>query len=170
MVTKIVHDADSFLSGVGELYDSIKCECNNKISLLGMKFNDDVFSETIVKCYETISNEKHENIDIAAYFWSSFKQNTVNDRKKWINHTVDTIPDTPSKDNAFESFEYSDTMSLVMKHLVASFGEEVVDLYIQHVNGLTYKELLKVSNIKSLNYQFRKIKKTLHTIKKFIVL
>ena len=89
MKTVKVYDATGFITCVGDNYDTIKEEFKNKSKKYGLRFNEDIYSDTMLKCYEAIQKDEGKEIDVIAYFWTSFKYNTINEGKKWINHTVD---------------------------------------------------------------------------------
>lgn len=166
MKTVKVYDATGFITCVGDNYDTIKEEFKNKSKKYGLRFNEDIYSDTMLKCYEAIQKDDGKEIDVIAYFWTSFKYNMINEGKKWINHTVDEIPELSEFDEGLTSLEDRELLDCLTSYLYRHFRNEVVDMYFEHANGAAYKDLTDEKNFDKLDYTFRKIRKKIDDFKK----
>lgn len=145
-------DKNRFMFFLSKNFQEIKENFKRQITALGFVFDDDVFSETIIKCNEKI-DEKYQNLnddEMINYFWQAFRINTMRELKYLRNNTTDTFPVLyENEETSYEKFEN------VSEMIISRFGEDLYNLFMLHANGMSYKELGKISDIKNLKYQFR---------------
>lgn len=121
----------------------------------GLGFSEDIFHDTLMSCYGRpdvdISNIKN-------YLFCAFKQNLIRDKQYACNSMhVDTedyiVPDDPH--DCTESYvEYNDIMNLLEK----KFGKDLINIYKEHLDGYSIRELEEAYNIKGLNYKLNQVK------------
>lgn len=164
-----MEDEKIFINYINDHYDLLKNKykkfCNEK----QYTFDEDVFSDTIIKCYDAI--EKKGSLDdktpygIESYFFKSFKQNLQREKqyarneKRDCNFTSDEVESlyedyvnqteksshTKLKNDLYVDFATLYLMSKVEEH----FDEEHFYLFrIKNLCNLTYKQLQAKTNIK----------------------
>lgn len=164
-----MEDEKIFINYINDHYDLLKNKykkfCNEK----QYAFDEDVFSDTIIKCYDAI--EKKGSLDdktpygIESYFFKSFKQNLQREKqyarneKRDRNFTSDEVESlyedyvnqteksshTKLKNDLYVDFATLYLMSKVEEH----FDEEHFYLFrIKNLCNLTYKQLQAKTNIK----------------------
>jgi len=137
-----------FFEFIGKNYNKLKNECRVKIRRIGLAFNEDVFSDTIIKCNDKLKgNDKIDGKDMVSYFWIAFKKNTLREIGYLRNNTTDEIPDIYDEDGCDEFIDLYDEIAT---YIIDNFGEELFQLFSLHSNGVLYKELYKMTTITDL--------------------
>lgn len=149
-----MEDDNYFMKYISSNFIKIKNDFKLKIKRVGLSFNEDIFSDTILKCNERLSKTKPEKIEMIAYFWTAFKMNTLRELSYVRNNTIDTIPEISSEefDTTNEKF------NAVSELIINKFGDEIYELFVLHSNGIKYEDLEKMTNIKHIKYLFRKVR------------
>ncbi len=127
----------TFLDIVADEYDSLKKSFGNQIRSAGMRFDEDIYGETMMKCQEQMKGIEMERDCAVAYFWKSFKNNTIREKKYSRNsqRCDDSGQDIPS---------YNDGGTLltnVMAKLRMKYGFQDVDKFLRHAEGETYDSI-----------------------------
>lgn len=141
-----------FMFYISKNFQEIKENFKRQITALGFLFDEDVFSDTIIKCNDKI-NKNFPNImdeEMINYFWQAFKINTMRELKYLRNKTTDEFP------LLYEEEEVTnDKFDAVSDLIIKQFGKNIYKLFLLHANGTPYSELVKMTNINNLKYQFR---------------
>lgn len=148
-----------FLTMVGKEINKIKNCFRKGLTKYNAVFDEDIFSDTMLKCYDKLQGTKITNDIAMRYFWISFKNNTlkINDRDR--NH-FDVVPYV-SGDTIDEPYDnrYDILFEIINDCVATEFGAQIAGLWKKHVlEGSTYEELQKDCKIDNLHYQFRKIR------------
>ncbi len=174
-----VSDQDIFLEHIAKHYNELKAKYKTFCGLNNYAWDEDIFSDTILKCYDAISkkgclNDKTDQ-GIQNYFFISFKLNCkregqyARNQKRDLNITSDNINEvyeewynenhvtskTKLLNDLFTDFSTLYIMSLVEEN----FPPE--DFYIFRLKtlcGLTYKQLQEKTNEKRIRQRVVNIK------------
>lgn len=148
-----------YLNQISLHYEEIKKSFQANMSKLKMKFDEDIFQDTLIKCSETYKDDVSDIKKIKAYFWTAFKTNTINCNQR--RKRVEDIDATPVDIIDEEYMEEIDEFVEIAKDaLYGEFGEEITDLWLRHVTkDEEYEDLAKESGINNIHYQFKKIRK-----------
>lgn len=148
---------------IGNQYDEIK---NNFI--IGSKkqkiiFDNDVFSDTFIKCYDTLGDKPFEDSKcVIKYYWASFLNNI---RKKFRKPKYKPIV-TELNENIDMIDEESDTeikcciCDLILDSVYEKFGDRLYNAwYLHFIENKTYDYILSLPYYKDLNLhdEFRRI-------------
>lgn len=149
-----------FLLMVGSDLNRIRNFFRKGLEKYQVAFDEDIFSDTMLKCVEKL-NEKCIDADMAMhYFWISFKNNTLKAKEKSTNR-VDDIDDacvTSIIDEPYDERKYI-LYDIIIDEVENEFGPELSNLWKQHIlHDKSYEELQKITEIKNLHYCFRKIR------------
>lgn len=141
-------------------FNKIKNAFCDRIHNIGLHFDDDVFSQTIIQCNDKLS-ENNDNTkitdDMLWYFWKAFKNNTLREFKYARNKITDEdIPEDIIEEEYDNSIDI--TFNEISNMIINKFGEELYQLFVLHANGTHYDELEKITNIQQIKYKFRKIR------------
>ena len=148
-----------YLNQISLHYEEIKKSFQVNMSKLKMKFDEDIFQDTLIKCSETYKDDVSDIKKIKAYFWTAFKTNTINCNQR--RKRVEDIDATPVDIIDEEYMEEIDEFVEIAKDaLYGEFGEEITDLWLRHVTkDEEYEDLARESGINNIHYQFKKIRK-----------
>lgn len=153
-----------FLTMVGKDIDRIKNCFRKGLLKFNASFDEDVFSDTMLKCYDKLQNTKITNDVAMRYFWISFKNNTLKTYDRYRNRY--TIVSNVSGDTIDEPYDNRcDVLFEIISDYVAmEYGADVAWLWKKHVlEGATYEDLQKETNVENLHYRFRKIRDYVRT-------
>jgi hypothetical protein len=148
-----------YLNQISLHYEEIKKSFQVNMSKLKMKFDEDIFQDTLIKCSETYKDDVSDIKKIKAYFWTAFKTNTINCNQR--RKRVEDIDATPVDIIDEEYMEEIDEFVEIAKNaLYGEFGEEITNLWLRHIiKDEEYDDLEKESGINNIHYQFKKIRK-----------
>ena len=173
-------DSRLFLNYINDNYTVLKNKYRKICKENDIDFDDDVFSSTILKCYEAI--ERKGNLDdtshqgIENYFFRSFKQNTKREKqycrvtKRDLNITSDNINEiyedwyNDNKDTAINKVKsdlYKDFSALyIMLMVEENFDNEHFRLFNLKtlMTCMTYKKLQEKTNCTSCRQKFVTVK------------
>ena len=163
-------DQDIFLDYIAKHYTKLKYKYVNFCKEHNYKWDEDIFSDTILKCYEAIRKKGKLNDTtpqgIENYFFIAFKLNIkregqyARNQKRDMNITSDDINEayeTWYNDNHITSLEkvksdlFKDFSILyIMMVVEANFDQEHFYLFrIKTLGNLTYKQLQERTKIKA---------------------
>lgn len=143
-----------FLVYIANNFNDVKHKFEVGIERVGLAFDEDIFSDTLIKCNEKLKETNINNNEMIYYFWMAFKNNTLREVGYLRNHTTDEIPE----DIIDEEYNEKNTFEQVTKLIINEFGEEIYQLFSLHANGMTYEELYKITNLENLKYTFRRVR------------
>ena len=149
-------DAGLFFSCVSEKFYEIKNRFKTKILHLGFIFDEDIFSDTLLKCNDTLSKRSLDRSKMIFYFWTAFKNNTLRDLKYSRNKLRSDFPEDIVDEIDFETI--TEDFEKISKMIILEFGEELFEYFVLHTNGMSYEKLYKLSNIDNLKDKFRRIR------------
>lgn len=149
-------DAGPFLSCIGERFYEIKHSFKTKISRLGLAFDEDIFSDTLVKCNDALSKRSLGSNKMIFYFWSAFKNNTLRDLNYSRNKLRGEFPEDVIDEIDFETV--TEDFEKISRMVILEFGDEMYEYFVLHANGMPYEKLYQLSKIDNLKYRFRRIR------------
>ena len=158
--------ADKFIEWVGNNYDELQYRYKKFCSNTRITYDDDVFSDTIVKCFNLI--EKNGINDDTPkgyddYLFKAFKNNIKREKQYSRVAKKKEIPDVPTAyEDYYNNYNDSPTKKImrdlkedfsalyVIKKVEEQFPPEYVYVFkLKFLYKLTYKELQKKSNVKN---------------------
>lgn len=145
---------DRFLEYIGNNFDKVKNKFEEYITNMGHTFDEDVFSETLLKCDTKMKDKEITGSEMQSYFFMAFKNNTLREKKYARNNTTDKIPENLLEEEPYDEEVINDITRLIIEN----FGTELYGLFLLHANGKKYKELEEMTTLKNLKYKFRKIR------------
>lgn len=126
-----------FLDIIAGEYNLLKKSFASMIRSGGMRFDEDIYGETMIRCQEKIGNIEIERDCAVAYFWKSFKNNTIREMKYWRNsqRCEESGQDIPSEDDG------GVLLTNVMNDLRKRYGYRDIDNFLRHAEGETYDSI-----------------------------
>lgn len=152
-------EAETFIERLGEVYEEMKRKMVKYCQLIQLQFDEDVFNETILKCYETIMKQGLEDTSDKGcqnYFFKSLIQNLRRERLYARNLKRDIIPDEnindileqyltsqPTAQDKILSDCYKDfAVYYIMCRAMENFSDEQFHLFnLKTLGNYTYKQL-----------------------------
>ena len=131
-----MQDQDIFINYINDNYSLLKNKYFNYCRENSLDFDEDIYQDTILKCYEAIAKKGFladtSNQGIENYFFISFKMNIKREGqyarncKRDMNYTSDNI------NSLYESW-YNANYSDARTKLINDLWKDFVTLYIMHV-------------------------------------
>lgn len=177
-------DKDKFMHYINDHYNHLKYKYINFCRDKGYQWDEDIFSDTILKCYEAINKkgklEDTSDQGIQNYFFISFKMNLkregqyARNMKRDLNVSSDEIEelyeDYYNKNNSSSAQKvYKDlfkdfSVLYIMTIVEDNFSPEEFYLFrIKTLGNLTYKELQEKTKIKASRQKVINVKNFLKT-------
>ena len=163
-------DQDKFMHYINDNYNYLKFKYINFCREHNYVFDEDIFSDTILKCYEAINKkgklEDTTDQGIQNYFFISFKMNLKREGQYARNQKRDRNVDSDSINDLYESW-YNDNNVSAMEKIKSDLFKDFSVLYIMTVvednfdtehfylfklktlGNLTYKQLQDKTKIKA---------------------
>lgn len=176
---RLVSDQDIFIRHISEHYDELKAKYKTFCGQNNYQWDEDIFSDTIVKCYDAIAkkgalNDKTDQ-GIQNYFFISFKMNIkregqyARNMKRDLNVTSDNINDvyeewynenhTTSRQKLLSDLWKDFSVLYIMSVVEENFPPE--DFYLFRLKTLcsyTYKQLQEATKEKRVRQRIVDIK------------
>lgn len=161
-----MEDAKRFINTVNDNYETIKKELQSYCDSVGEKFDEDIFQDTIIKCYTLI--EKNGEMKDSSYqgcknfMFQAFKRNLKREQQYARNQKRDANVTNLSKHNEvylnskltqeekLKSDLYKDFATLyLMKKVEEQFdGEHFYLFRLKTFTNMTYAQLAEKTGIK----------------------
>lgn len=164
------NDQDTFINHIGKHYNELQCKYKEFCRLNNLDWDYDIFSETILKCYEIIGRKGLANktpYGIESYFFMSFRNNIKRERQYARNTKRDLNIDSDSIDSLYEEYYnahhsssakkvYTDLFKdyatlYIMLAVEKNFDQECFYLFrLKTLGNMTYKQIKEKTNIKAI--------------------
>lgn len=155
----------TFLTHVAGSYGEIKRNFKKGLSKMKYSFDEDLFSDTILKCNNTFGDKVITKEEALKYFWVAYLNGYKNDKKKYAVKNTEAIPDNFNiVDNRPNyNYEIDDTYNIIIDALKDRFGEKNADAWVKHILfKKPYNKMLEDNEIpQNFHYIIKKIKKFL---------
>lgn len=172
-------DANKFIKYINDHYDLLKNRYRRFCSEKHYDWDDDIFGDTIVKCYDAIERKgglnDHTDQGIEDYFFRSFKQNLQREKqycrvaKRDYNVTSDEVnqlyEDKYNRDNDSSLIKlkndlYIDFATLyIMQRVEQEFdGEHFLLFRLKTLCNLTYRQLQDKTRLRGVRQKFLTVK------------
>lgn len=170
-------DEDIFMESMGNVWEEMRHKMMKLCSLTKQVFDEDVYSDTLLKCYDTIRKQGLEDKSQKGcenYFFKSFMTNLKRDKQYARVSKKDFTPDLMG---AYEDYLMSTSTSVddkIMNDLKEDFSilycmtraeenndPEAFHLFnLKHLGHYTYKELKeRVPNAKGIRQKVASVKR-----------
>ena len=139
-------------------YDNIKTLIKKEwYKMKHIKFDEDIFHNTLIKCMEKFNSPNFNENDFMAYLVSSFKTNTIREDSYFTNSKRDDKDVMTIKKEIFDNCSID--IDNLLSDICETFNREYCDILIDWLDGCTIKELNQLYNKKNCRYIIDKIRK-----------
>lgn len=90
--------AEEFLKNAGVLYTINKKSWRTIIEKKGYQFSEDIYNDSIVKTYDAIRKKETDTTDYLSYWFKTFLNNTMRE-KKYNNNKTTSIDEETNEEN-----------------------------------------------------------------------
>ena len=172
-------DQDLFINYINQHYDELKAKYKAFCGLNGYNWDEDIYSDTILKCYDAIAKKGHLNDTtsqgIENYMFISFKLNIkregqyARNMKRDLNITSDNINgiyeewyndnNTTSRTKLLTDLWKDFSTLYIMNEVESNFPPEDFYLFkLKTLCNMTYKEVQEKTNEKRIRQRIVDIK------------
>lgn len=126
--------------------DIIKRNCWKR----GIKFDEDIFEDTLIKCLETLIIEQD---DYQGYLINSYNNNALRETQYAYNKYKDDvpIPDKPFSNNDIDIEQLYDLLE-------NKFDKDIIIYFKEWVDGDSIRVIEENHKVSGLTYKFKKIR------------
>lgn len=121
---------------------------------LGMKFNEDIYNDMILKCLQVAPDDI---IDYSGYMIMAYNNAYWNKLKKLVPTELSTDNEPSAEDTN------SIDLDIIYKKIHNKFGSILLSLFKKWLSGWSVREIEELSGKDKLTYQFKKIKDCIKT-------
>lgn len=125
-----------FLEIVSLNYEEAKSAAKRMLGKHGIKFSEDIFTETLMKCDTLHGSEYLNEKEVSTYFLKALKNNSLTNirrNKRFVSVTEETAPVINAHCDASET--------VVHALIRDKYGETDAENFIRHAYGEKYKEI-----------------------------
>lgn len=163
-----MQDQDIFINYINNHYDELKWKYYNFCREKQFSWDEDIYSETILRCYDTIQKKGKLNDTtphgIESYFFLAFKNNIMNEKNYCRTRCRDYNYTTEKIAIAYDDW-YNKTNDTAREKLISDLFKDFAVLYIMYqVEANFDAEYFYLYRLKSLipNMTFKKLADTTH--------
>ena len=167
----VMTDAELFLNHINENYTKLKWKYYRFCIENHLSWDEDIYSDTILKCYETIEKKgKMQNntpYGIESYFFLAFKNNIRNEQRYCRSRLRDKNISSDNINDLYEEWynQNNDTATKkIEKDLFQDFSVFYLMLRVEEHFDPEYVYLFKVKTL-TPNMTFKKLAETCKNIK-----
>jgi len=172
-------DKEKFINHINDNYDELKRKFNRACRDLQLTLTDDLFQDTIIKCYDSIEKKGKLNdstpYGIESYFFQSLKMNIKRESQYARETKRDKNISSENIHQLYEDFYNTNSMSsnekllsdlykdfailYICKQVEMNFDNEYYYLFrIKYLTNITYKELAEKTNMKKVRQKVVEVK------------
>lgn len=136
--------AKEFMDLAGKMYEQNKRKWSNIVE----DFDEDIYSDTIVKVYESILKGADTNGDLQGYWFKSFKNNLNKNHKTITKVNSDTIKEKEEEENKVNI--YYSTISDILIKVKRKFDRKTFEVFRMYLLcNMSYEQLDKLTGVDS---------------------
>lgn len=126
-----------------KIKNNFKCASSKN----SIKFDDDIFIDTYLKCEESLKKHQlNDEANIIRYFWVSYFNNMKKSFRtsKYRQPLLELNENYDIEDTIYDSKKY-DLCDIINEEIIGKFGNDSHKLWILHfIEGKTYDELVNM--------------------------
>lgn len=155
--------AKEFLDLAGKLYEQNKRKWSNIVE----DFDEDVYSDTIIKVYDSILKGADTEGDLQGYWFKSFKNNIIKKQSKDVE-TVEAEKTLKEKEEEENNINiYYSTISDILLKVKYKFGRKTFEVFRMYLLcNMSYERLDELTGLDSKE-RISKVRKWLNGNKDF---
>lgn len=153
--------AKEFMDLAGKMYEQNKHKWSNIVE----DFDEDIYSDTIVKVYESILKGADTDGDLQGYWFKSFKNNLNKNHKTITKVNSDTIKEKEDEENKVNI--YYSTISDILIKVKRKFDRKTFEVFRMYLLcNMSYEQLDKLTGVDSKE-RISRVRKWLNDKKDF---
>lgn len=153
--------AKEFMDLAGKMYEQNKRKWSNIVE----DFDEDIYSDTIVKVYESILKGADTDGDLQGYWFKSFKNNLNKNHKTITKVNSDTIKEKEDEENKVNI--YYSTISDILIKVKRKFDRKTFEVFRMYLLcNMSYEQLDKLTGVDSKE-RISRVRKWLNDKKDF---
>lgn len=156
----MIYTIANYFDYVGDNYLKIKDNFTKILYSQHIKFDEDVFHNTIYNCYNTLTNSNlsfnYEN-ELLSYLFSAFKMNIFRD-KKYACHKNKSLGVIHFDISEVSDIELVCDENMIQTEIEHKFGTFMCDIYYENISGTSIIILQDKYHIKNLKAKLKEIR------------
>lgn len=156
----MIYSIDNYFDYIDKNYLYIKDNFKRILYSQHIKFDEDIFHNTIYNCYTLLNDNKlifNYDKELFSYLLTSLKFNIFRNTKYTYNSKA--IIDLNDVDLQSEcSIEYDCDINIIYSKIKNKFGEQLLNLFYENINGTSIMKLQNKYHVKNLKAKIKEIK------------
>lgn len=148
--------AEEFLNRAGKLYEENRRKWSTLLKKQGLKFNEDIYSDSIVKTYDAILKREVDGNDYMGYWYRTFLNNSKRDTK-YAYHNRDEEVDVFEYMSSMPYEEYNDRTGDVEKIVCTLSDKELILMRMHYELKIPYEVIEEMTGVKDVRRIMKKI-------------
>lgn len=151
----MLQEAEKFMTTAGLLYEGNRVKWKSMLKKQGLKFNDDIFNDSIIKTYDAILKKEIDK-DYVGYWYRTFLNNTRRDTK-YAYHNRDEDVDVFEYMSSMPYEEYNDRTGDVEKIVCTLSDKELILMRMHYELKIPYEVIEEMTGVKDVRRIMKKI-------------
>lgn len=148
--------AEEFLNRAGKLYEENRVKWSSLLKKQGLKFDEDIYGDSIIKTYDAILKREVENTDYMGYWYRTFLNNSKRDTK-YAYHNRDEEVDVFEYMSSMPYEEYNDRTGDVDKIVCTLSDKELILMRMHYELKIPYEVIEEMTGVKDVRRIMKKI-------------
>lgn len=174
-----MEDQDKFINHISNNYETLKRKFTRACRDLSLELTDDIFQDTILKCYESIEKKGKLNdttpYGMESYFFQSLKMNIKRETQYARNLKRDCNISSDNINELYDEWSNNNKLSVnakllndlykdfsvlyILKQVELNFDNEHFYLFrVKYLTSITYKELAEKTKAKKVRQKVCAVK------------
>ena len=154
---------ETFVEAISNNFEQVKQKFISKCKLLEYEFDEDIFMDTFLNCYNALKDKLMPKNEHIKYYWVSYL-NKLKTEKTKESKFIGFEDIGEQKKSCIDSYSYNphvdDDYNTIIELVRAKYDQKYVDAWILHVcEDKTYKELKEMGYDFKFNDVFKRITK-----------
>lgn len=148
--------AEEFLNRAGMLYEVNRVKWSSLLKKQGLKFNDDIFNDSIIKTYDAILKREVDGNDYMGYWYRTFLNNSKRDTK-YAYHNRDEEVDVFEYMSSMPYEEYNDRTEAIDKIVCTLSDKELILVRMHYELKIPYEVIEEMTDVKDVRRYIKRL-------------
>lgn len=149
-------EAEEFLNRAGMLYEVNRVKWSSLLKKQGLKFNDDIFNDSIIKTYDAILKREVEGTDYMGYWYRTFLNNSKRDLD-YSYHNRDDDVDVFEYMSSIPYEEYNDRTDVIDKIVCTLSDKELILVRMHYELEIPYEVIEEMTGVKDVRRYIKRL-------------
>lgn len=148
--------AEEFLNRAGMLYEVNRVKWSSLLKKQGLKFDEDIYNDSIIKTYDAILKREVEGTDYMGYWYRTFLNNSRRDLD-YSYHNRDDDVDVFEYMSSIPYEEYNDRTDAIDKIVCTLSDKELILVRMHYELKIPYEVIEEMTGVKDVRRYIKRL-------------